>query len=266
MEYAGHSLRAGLATRLTALIREGTREESDPVLFPLFRRTFRSPRIRRGLLRSLFPGTLIASVPPDSMPQEKPDRLTPARLEAFSDGVIAVIITIMVLELHVPGKEIDNLDALRQALPLVLVYLLSFIQTGIYWVNHHYLVDDLDQVSHGILWANLAVLFSLSLIPAATNWVAVRGISSFSVALYGAACAFPGVPWMVLSTLIQRRSDRPPASGIVKQAASFCLYVGSIPMAFVSPWIAIGMIVIVAVIWLLPPLKIVKLTRESSVK
>jgi uncharacterized membrane protein len=202
-------------------------------------------------------------MPDHSFVSQKPDRLTPARLEAFSDGVIAVIITIMVLEFHVPGKEITNLDALRQAIPLVLVYLLSFIQTGIYWVNHHYLVDDLDQVTHGILWSNLAVLFSLSLIPAATNWVAVRGISSFSIALYGAVCVFPGVPWMVLSTLIQRRSHTPPASGIVKQVASLCLYLASIPLAFVSPSIAIGLIVIVAVIWLLPPRKIAKLTREN---
>jgi uncharacterized membrane protein len=198
------------------------------------------------------------------MAEEKTDRLTPARLEAFSDGVIAVIITIMVLEIHVPGKEIGDLGALRVELPLVLVYLLSFIQIGIYWVNHHYLVDDLDQVSHGILWSNLALLFSLSLIPAATNWVAVRGISSFSIALYGAVCAFPGVSWMVLSTLIQRRSATPPASGMVKQAASFCLYAGSIPMALVSPRIAIGLIVIVAILWLLPPRKIVELSRESN--
>jgi uncharacterized membrane protein len=198
------------------------------------------------------------------MPEKKTDRLSPARLEAFSDGVIAVIITIMVLELHVPSKDINNLDALRQALPLVLVYLLSFIQTGIYWVNHHYLVDDLDQVTHGILWSNLAVLFSLSLIPAATNWVAVRGISSFSIALYGAVCAFPGVPWMVLSTLIQRRSGMTPASGMVKQTASICLYLGSIPLAFVSPWISIGMIVIVAIIWLLPPRKIVLMSSAAK--
>ena len=128
------------------------------------------------------------------MPEEKTDRLTPARLEAFSDGVIAVIITIMVLELHVPGKEIANLAALRLELPLVLVYLLSFVQTGIYWVNHHYLIDDLDQVTHGILWSNLALLFALSLIPVATNWVGVRGISPSSIALYAALCAFPRPP------------------------------------------------------------------------
>jgi uncharacterized membrane protein len=198
------------------------------------------------------------------MPQEKTDRLTPTRLEAFSDGVIAVIITIMVLELHVPAREISNLAALRLDLPLVLVYLLSFIQAGIYWVNHHYLIDDLDKVTHGILWSNLALLFALSLIPVATDWVGVRGISSFSISLYAAVCAFPAVPWMILSTLIQRRSKTPPASGMIKQIASVCLYLGSIVMAFVSPSIAIGMIALVAIIWLLPPRKIVELARDSS--
>ncbi|MFY9745272.1 MAG: TMEM175 family protein [Acidobacteriaceae bacterium] len=198
------------------------------------------------------------------MPEEKTNRLTPARLEAFSDGVIAVIITIMVLELRVPGKEIANPAALRLELPLVLVYLLSFIQTGIYWVNHHYLIDDLDKVTHGILWSNLALLFALSLIPVATNWVGVRGISSSSIALYGAVCAFPALPWMVLSTLIQRRSKTPPASGMVKQAASVFLYFGSIAVAFFSPWIAIAMIALVALLWILPPRKIVELSRGST--
>jgi uncharacterized membrane protein len=199
------------------------------------------------------------------MPPEKQDRLSPARLEAFSDGVIAVIITIMVLGLRVPGKEIKDAEALHQALPILLVYLLSFIQTGIYWVNHHYLVDDLDKVTHGILWSNLAVLFALSLIPAATDWVAIRGITSFSIAMYGAVCVFPGFPWMVLSILIQRRSGAHPASGIVKQIASFCLYMTSIPMAFVSHWIALGLIGTVALIWLLPPRKIVLLSSELGV-
>ena len=199
------------------------------------------------------------------MPAEKQDRLSPARLEAFSDGVIAVIITIMVLGIHVPDKEINDMEALRQGLPILLVYLLSFIQTGIYWVNHHYLVDDLDKVTHGILWSNLALLFALSLIPAATDWVAIRGISGFSIALYGAVCAFPSFPWMVLSLLIQRQSGAPPASGIVKQFASFGLCVTSIPMAFVSHWIALGLIGTVAIIWLLPPRKIVLMTSEMGV-
>ena len=191
------------------------------------------------------------------------DHLTTSRLEAFSDGVIAVIITIMVLDLKVPARDISNAAGLHQSLPLVLVYLLSFVQTGIYWVNHHYLLDDLDRVTHGILWSNLALLFSLSLIPFATNWVGVRGISPFSIALYGATCAFPGIPWMVLSTLISHRTPNPPASSFGKQLASFLLYVVSIPMAYVSPYISIGMIIIVGIIWLLPPRKIVELTRPS---
>jgi uncharacterized membrane protein len=187
------------------------------------------------------------------------DKLSPARLEAFSDGVIAVIITIMVLELKVPAREVSNVDGLRQALPLVLIYLLSFVQTGIYWVNHHYLVDDVKQVTHGMLWANLALLFSLSLIPFATNWVGERGISPFSVALYSAACAFPGISWMALSTIICRRSNQPLASGLGQQIFSAVLYLGAIPIAYISPYISIGMIVVVALRWLAPPKKIVKI-------
>ena len=192
-----------------------------------------------------------------------PRNLSPSRLEAFSDGVIAVIITIMVLELKVPAREVSNTQGLREVLPLVLVYLLSFVQTGIYWVNHHYLIDDLDQVTHGILWSNLGVLFSLSLIPAATNWVAIRGISPFSIALYSAVCAFPGISWMTLSSLICRHTGKRPASGLAQQALSCALYLGAIPMAYVSPYIALGMICLVAIFWLLPPKRIVELTRKS---
>lgn len=195
------------------------------------------------------------------MPSE---RLTSSRLEAFSDGVIAVIITIMVLELKVPAKEVGNLTALHEVLPLVLVYLLSFVQVGIYWVNHHYLIDGLKQVTHGILWSNLAVLFCLSLIPVATNWVGVRGISSFSIALYSVACALPGTPWMVLSSLICHHAGQRPAGGMLKQIVSVSLYVGAIPLAFVSPYISLGMIALVAVVWLLPPREIVELTRNST--
>jgi uncharacterized membrane protein len=166
-----------------------------------------------------------------------------------------------VLELKVPSKDVGDIAGLHAILPLLLVYLLSFVQTGIYWVNHHYLLDDLRQVSHGILWSNLAVLFSLSLIPVATDWVGVRGISPFSVALYSLVCAFPGVSWMTLSSLIRRRSNKPLASGFPKQAMSFALYVGAIPIAWVSPYISLGMICLVAVFWLLPPRKIIEITH-----
>jgi len=195
------------------------------------------------------------------MPNE---RLSSSRLEAFSDGVIAVIITIMVLELKVPAREVGNVAGLHEVLPLVFVYLLSFIQVGIYWVNHHYLVDGLEQVTHGILWSNLAMLFCLSLIPVATNWVGTRGISPFSIALYSVACALPGVPWMLLSSLICYKTSQRPPGGMLKQIVSVTLYVGAIPLAYVSPYISLGMIGLVGVVWLLPPREIVELTRKST--
>ncbi len=197
--------------------------------------------------------------------------LSPDRLEAFSDGVIAVIITVMVLELQVPSQGISNLEGLRQLLPLLTVYLLSFVQTGIYWVNHHYLTDDLEDVTHGILWANLSLLFFLSLIPFATRWVGARGISSFSIALYALTCALPAISWFILSTAICRRTRQPVASSPAKQAVSTMLYLGAIPAAFlapkfapnIGPIFALGMIALVAVLWLIPPQKIIERTRAT---
>jgi uncharacterized membrane protein len=193
------------------------------------------------------------------------DNLIPSRMEAFSDGVIAVIITVMVLELRIPGpREMSNWEALRAALPLVLVYLLSFVQTGIYWVQHHYLVDDVEHVTHGMLWANLALLFTLSLIPWATNWVAIRGVNSFSIALYAIVCALPALSWVVLANIICRTSGKPLASGPLKQGVSAVLYLGAIPVAQISPRAAIGMMVAVAILWLLPPKRILDQTRAAT--
>ena len=117
--------------------------------------------------------------------------LSPGRLEAFSDGVIAVIITIMVLELKVPAQ--DGVAGVRVVLPTVCLYLLTFVQVGIYWVNHHYLVDEVETVSHGILWANLIFLFFLSLFPFVTDWIGMKGLSSFSTALYAGVSILPGL-------------------------------------------------------------------------
>ncbi len=130
--------------------------------------------------------------------------LSPARLEAFSDGVIAVIITIMVLELKVPGP--DGVAGLLVVLPTIFLYLLTFVQIGIYWVNHHYLVDEVETVSHGILWANLAFLFCLSLFPFATDWIGVKGLSSFTTALYAAVSIFPGLGYMALWIQVRSQS------------------------------------------------------------
>jgi uncharacterized membrane protein len=195
------------------------------------------------------------------MPESLPSS---GRLEAFSDGVIAVIITIMVLELKVPDLHTSNIDSLREILPSLLVYLLSFVQTGIYWVNHHYLIDDLEHVTHGILWSNLAFLFTLSLIPFATVWIGTRGISSFSAALYTVACALPALSWIILSSLICRHSGQQPASSFAQQMFSATFYLSAIPLAYVSPYLSLGLIVVVAIRWLMPPKQITNLTRSDK--
>jgi uncharacterized membrane protein len=192
------------------------------------------------------------------MPQ---NQLSTGRMEAFSDGVIAVIITIMVLELHVPAEHLSNLDAIRAILPTLFIYLLSFVQVGIYWVNHHYLLDDADSATHGMLWANLAFLFCLSLFPFAARWIGERGISSFSVALYAFVSVLPALAWNVLSAIICRRIGAEPANSPAKLFTSSALYLGAIPVAYLSPYAALGMLILVAILWLIPPRKIIELTR-----
>ena len=178
-------------------------------------------------------------------------KLSPARLEAFTDGVIAVIITILVLELKVPAQ--DGLAGLRVVWPTLLLYLLTFVQVGIYWVNHHYLLDEVESVSHGILWANLAFLFFLSLFPFVTLWIGTRGLSSFSTALYALESLLPGLSYSVLWVAVRSRSTNPPHATWGKQIASVSLYTGAIPVAFYSRSLSLAMISVVAVMWLLPP-------------
>jgi len=177
--------------------------------------------------------------------------LSPARLEAFSDGVIAVIITIMVLELKVPGP--DGLAGLLIVLPTIFLYLLTFVQIGIYWVNHHYLVDEVETVSHGVLWANLVFLFCLSLFPFATDWIGVKGLSSFSTALYATVSIFPGLGYLALWSQVRSQSEATPHAGWGKQVASVLLYLTAIPVAYYQPAASLALIGIVAVLWLLPP-------------
>jgi uncharacterized membrane protein len=177
--------------------------------------------------------------------------LSPARLEAFSDGVIAVIITIMVLELKVPAQ--DGLAGLRAVLPTVFLYLLTFVQIGIYWVNHHYLVDEVETVSHGILWANLIFLFALSLFPFATDWIGAKGLTSFSTALYAAVSILPGLSYMLLWLQIRAQSAAPAHASWAKQIASVLLYLTAVPVAFYRPAFSLVLISIVALLWLFPP-------------
>jgi uncharacterized membrane protein len=177
--------------------------------------------------------------------------LSPARLEAFSDGVIAVIITILVLELKVPVQ--DGLAGARAVLPTVFLYLLTFVQVGIYWVNHHYLVDEVETVSHRILWSNLIFLFFLSLFPFFTLWIGMKGLSHFSTALYAAGSLLPGICYSVLATQVRKQSTSPPHSTAGKQILSIVLYLLAIPVAYYKPAASICLIAIVAVLWLLPP-------------
>ena len=186
--------------------------------------------------------------------------LSPGRLEAFSDGVIAVIITIMVLELKVPGP--DGVAGLRAVLPTIFLYLLTFVQIGIYWVNHHYLVDEVETVSHGILWANLIFLFCLSLFPFATDWIGVKGLTSFNTALYAAVSILPGLGYMALWTQIREQSASPAHAGWGKQIASVSLYLMAIPAAYYRPAASLALIGIVAVLWLLPPKAEVRLKGD----
>jgi uncharacterized membrane protein len=188
--------------------------------------------------------------------------LTPERMAAFSDGVIAVIITIMVLELKAPGKEISDLDGLRKVLPLLIMYGLSFIEVGIYWVNHHYMLDDVEHVSHGLLWANLGFLFTLSLIPFGTAWVGERGLTPFAISLYSVCCALPAVSWFILSAVIGIHTHKPLAGNGLKQAVSSALYAGAIPVSYHSEKAAILMIATVSVLWLIPPRRVREMTRN----
>lgn len=173
------------------------------------------------------------------------------RLEALSDGVIAVILTILVLELKVPPQ--NGAAGLRAALPTVVLYLLTFVQIGIYWVNHHYLVQEAETVSHGMFWANLMFLFFLSLFPWAMEWVGAKGLSSFTAALYAAISIFPGIGYMALWTQIRRTGRASSRISWGKQAASVLLYAAAIPAAWIRPSASLVLIAFVALLWLFPP-------------
>jgi uncharacterized membrane protein len=181
---------------------------------------------------------------------------TPARLEAFSDGVIAVIITIMVLELKVPRQE--GLAGLYSVLPTLAVYLLSFAFTGIYWINHHHLVHRTKEADVLILYANLFFLFCLSLLPFFTSYVLEKKIDSFSVATYAALMATTGFSFMLLRMAIARRlrtaGELEPQDTAVehKHWLSLLLYVIAIPLAFYHRHVALGLCALVTALWITP--------------
>jgi TMEM175 potassium channel family protein len=177
------------------------------------------------------------------------------RLEAFSDGVLAVIITIMALELKVP--EGDNFHALRERLPALLIYIVSFTFIGIYWNNHHHLLRAARRISAGVMWSNLHLLFWLSLIPVLTEWVGEHYASTAPAATYSLVCLCSGVAYTLLVLAIIRAdgSASPVATAIGRDAkgrASMLGYAAAAALAFVSPWISYALIVAVAVMWFVP--------------
>jgi uncharacterized membrane protein len=187
------------------------------------------------------------------------------RLEAFSDGVIAILITIMVLELKVPHGT--NLEALRPLLPVFLSYVLSFIYLGIYWNNHHHMLQIADRVNGKILWANLHLLFWLSLIPFVTGWMGENHFAALPTAIYGAVLLLAGVAYLILQNIIvaQQGANSRLAEAVgkdVKGKLSMLLYAVSIPLAFVNQWIADGLYVLVALMWLIPDRRIESMLNE----
>ena len=187
------------------------------------------------------------------------------RLAAFSDGVIAIIITIMVLELKVPHG--DDWPALAKLLPVFLAYVLSFVYLAIYWNNHHHMLHTLERVDGAILWANMHLLFWLSLIPFATGWISESHFARVPTALYGAALLMPAIAYYVLQAAIIRRQGRdgPLARAVgrdLKGKVSPLLYLTGIAFAFVLPAVSYAIYVFVALMWLVPDRRIEKRMRE----
>jgi len=186
------------------------------------------------------------------------------RLEAFSDGVIAIIITIMVLELKVPHG--DDVTALRELLPVLASYVVSFAYVGIYWNNHHHLLHACERINGAIMWANLHFLFWLSLVPFVTAWVGTNRDASLPAAFYGFVLLMAGVAYVVLER--QMVAENGPQSMLAeaigierKGVLSMVAYVAAIVLAFVSPRIADVLYVLVAVMWIAPDPRIASRIR-----
>jgi uncharacterized membrane protein len=189
------------------------------------------------------------------------------RLEAFSDGVFAIIITIMVLELKIPHG--DDLSALVPLLPVFLSYVLSFAYLGIYWNNHHHLLHSSPRVTAGIMWANLHLLFWLSLFPVITGWIGEHHDAPIPTAMYGAVCLLSAIAYTILQTTIIRSHGPDSAlarviGGDAKGRISMFCYAMGIGMAFVEPWISDGLYVLVALIWLVPDRRVERALQHAE--
>ena len=193
--------------------------------------------------------------------------MSKGRLEAFSDGVIAIIITIMVLELKVP--EDAEISALIPLIPVFLSYALSFVFVGIYWNNHHHLLQAARQVNGAVLWANMHLLFWLSLVPFVTNWLGENGFQSWPVALYGAVLLLAGFAYFLLSRALvalhgQESALAKAVGNDAKGYISLVCYTAAIPLAFINAMLACGLYVIVAVLWLIPDRRIEQTLKRDE--
>ncbi|MBD1872534.1 DUF1211 domain-containing protein [Nodosilinea sp. FACHB-131] len=181
------------------------------------------------------------------------------RVEAFSDGVLAIIITIMVLELKIPHEA--ELTALQPLIPVFLSYVLSFVYIGIYWNNHHHLLQAVRQVNGNVLWANLHLLFWLSLIPFVTGWTGENHFAALPVAFYGGVLMAAAIAYYILCRTLIAYEGRDSALATAvgrdwKGKISVVIYAIAIPLAFLNSWLSLGLYVFVAVMWLIPDRRI----------
>jgi uncharacterized membrane protein len=188
------------------------------------------------------------------------------RLAAFSDGVIAILITVMVLELRIPHGA--DMAALMDVAPSFLTYVMSFVYLAIYWNNHHHLFHTVGRVDGLILWANSHLLFWLSLIPAATAWIGDNLSAQLPTAVYGAVLLMPAIAYLLLQRAITRKQGTQSVlaralGSDIKGKISPLLYLGGIALAFVIPWLSIAIYVLVAVIWLIPDRRIERALPEG---
>jgi uncharacterized membrane protein len=185
--------------------------------------------------------------------------MSPARLEAFTDGVVAIIITIMVLEIHVPQGS--TLASLQADVPVLLAYLLSYVNVGIFWNNHHHMLHVTERVDGRVLWANLTLLFWLSLVPFVIRWIDEAGFESLPTAAYGVVLLGAALNYVILQKVIIAVNGPDSRLAVAlgadrKGKLSIALYLLSVPLAFVRPWMAIALYVAVALIWLVPDRRI----------
>ncbi|MEO8665284.1 MAG: TMEM175 family protein [Ignavibacteria bacterium] len=191
------------------------------------------------------------------------------RLEAFSDGVLAIIITIMVLEIKVPHGSSD-FNSLIPLLPVILSYVLSFIYIGIYWNNHHHMLQSVSKISGSVLWANLHLLFWLSLIPFVTAWMGENHFAPNTLALYGIILLMAAISYTILThfIIVTNGKDSLLAGAIgkdLKGKISLVLYLIAIPFTFFVPFISGAIFVVVAMIWLVPDRRIEKIIQNKSI-